>query len=53
MLDTHSKTPTAVEQKRPEHPASFAALMVHVDIERDANKESSSQSPWPTGSRPA
>jgi len=38
MLGTHLKTPTAVEQKRPENPASFAALMVHVEIERDCER---------------
>ncbi len=31
---------------------SFAALMVHVDVEHDRNKELNSQSAWPTVSRP-
>jgi hypothetical protein len=35
MLGIDLKTPSAVEQKRPGYPTSFAALMVHVDIERD------------------
>jgi nucleotide-binding universal stress UspA family protein len=38
MLGTHLKTPNAVEQTSPDFPASLAALMVHVDIDRDCEQ---------------
>jgi nucleotide-binding universal stress UspA family protein len=38
MLGTHLKTPNAVGQTSPEYPASLAALMVHVDIDRDCEQ---------------
>jgi nucleotide-binding universal stress UspA family protein len=38
MLGTRLKTPNAVEQTSPDFPASLAALMVHVDIDRDCEQ---------------
>ncbi len=38
MLGRHLQTPIAVEPKSPGHTASFAALMVHVEIKRDCEQ---------------
>jgi hypothetical protein len=38
MLGAHLQTPAAVDQMRRDHLASFAALMVHVDVDRDCEQ---------------